>query len=35
MKHPAQHELNLPIQTAQLIVGPLLQGLEHDGIDPE
>jgi hypothetical protein len=31
----AQHELDLRIETAQVIRRPLLDSLEHRGIDPE
>jgi hypothetical protein len=30
-----EHELNLSIQAAQIVIGPPLQGVEDRAIDPE
>jgi hypothetical protein len=34
-QHAAQHELDLPVQAAQIVARPAFQRLEHVGIDPE
>ena len=35
LQRPAEHELDLAVQTAQLVVRPALNGVEHLAVDPE
>jgi hypothetical protein len=34
-QYAAQHELDLPVQAAQIVARPAFQRLEHVGIDPK
>jgi hypothetical protein len=35
LEQPPEHELNLPVQAPQLIVGPVLEGVEDRRVDAE